>query len=158
MANELDIFDDIAAAEIVNEFPLARKLHIADRITEAGAWAAGDYVETILNADTLESATGVFDNNTAEDYENIRLVFEGASFLPSTKKDSRLGVYAIIRAVVPDTGELVTFTCGGETVVATLIRAREQGDWFPFEATLTKGAKTAAGFQPWNLVLPQPTF
>ena len=151
MGNEIDRTDDVAPATIVDEYPLAVKLHLSDRITQRSLWSEAGVLEALLAAESLEDVASTFEMLGTDDVAGKLLMFRGVSFAPSRFAESRLGVYALVDAVDADTGEKVRFSTGGEAVVVTLLRAAEQA-WFPFNATIEKADMTAAGFQPWNLV------
>lgn len=138
---------------VVSPRMLATREYVNTTVTTAGLWAdTSGLIDDILNAASLEKALKVFDSTPAEEVLDVPLTIENVTFLPSQFDDNMtgVGVFALIRAMDRNTGEMLTISCGAASVAATLLKAQVEG-WLPADLKITQGSKTANGFYPLNL-------
>ena len=141
------------ATPVVSPRMLATREYVNATVTTAGLWAdTSGLIDDILNAASLEKALKVFDSTPAEKVLDKPLTVEAVSFLPSQFDDdgTGVGVFALIRAIDRETGEVLTVSCGAASIVATLLKAQVE-EWLPADLKITQGSKTANGFYPLNL-------
>jgi hypothetical protein len=110
----------------------------------------------IMAADTVEGALKPLESQGVEPLFHKRLTILSVVWLPSTKPDGP-PVYGLFDAVL-DTGEPVTFNCGGEDVILRMRRV-QQLDGFPVPVRFALAEKpTAAGFLPIRVTLAPDGF
>lgn len=98
-------------------------------------------------ADALAPASNL--PSWGKDYANEPVVVHAFHLNPSQIEESPIGVYGVVELGIPETGELVTVTCGGGNVLEVLIKAwAEQA--FPFRCKLVP-VRTSGGFTTYRL-------
>lgn len=90
---------------------------------------AQEIAQRILGATDVETILGMFESTPMQDLLGVPLDVAGVRFNASTFTEGP-PVYAVIEATRLDTGEGVTSTCGGRSVMAALYRMW-QLDAFP---------------------------
>lgn len=104
----------------------------------------------ILGAATpgdLDSRWDKRDENKLTGVEQIIYEIEKA---PSTIAENKLPFYLIVYAAERRSGEMIRWTTSSLAIIAELVRANTAG-WFPLEAKIVVGDKTAKGFYPKHL-------
>ena len=138
MSTDVARRDDRAAIEQLHV--LRDKLHVEASLTQAdsSAWRAG-LITSIAGADSLEALNELAVGQSAPSGQDLvgrtLVIRDFAVQRQPEDQESVLGVFLIIDAVDSDTGEEITFTCGGDTVVAQL-NAVQENIGFPVTGTL----------------------
>ena len=110
---------------------LRDKLHLEASLTrsDSSEWRAG-LITSLAEADSLEALNELATGQSAPSGQNLVghtfVIRDFAMQRQPEDKESVLGVFLIIDAVDADTGEEITFTCGGDTVVSQLFAVREK--------------------------------
>lgn len=90
--------------------------------------AMADMIQGILTADSIDAALAVSETIGLEDLVGETLIVRGAS-LRESQIDEGYPVYAVIDAVMRDTGEKVVITTGALKVVAQLCKFQMMNAW-----------------------------
>jgi hypothetical protein len=125
--------------------------------TDANASIAG-ILAGILTAETSEQALAALELDRAKQMcgdepggKSPVLLITGARALKSAFEEGA-ACYALISAVVVESGETIRFTTGAYAVQAVVLKHIAEG-WMPFKARLEISRKaTQRGFYPLNLI------
>lgn len=152
-SKEVDKAAEVPVARPLNAAQLELQRNVLERVDQMGAWSdTSGLLEQILNAPNLDVARKVFETHDVKLYLGKRVTVVDVSFAQSAEQYAgSLGVFALIKLVDENTGEASTVTCGAESVVAWLLRAREL-DTFPAVVVFSP-VQTAGGFTAYNVDL-----
>lgn len=127
------------SGELEQSAPLAPEVEaILRRARKTGRYlTVNPFLQSALDADTLEAATQMVDVISGQEHLNERIRFIDVTFLNS---DPELGSDVPIFAVCDvaremGDGVIEKMSIGAGQVVGVMIRAAEM-DWFPFDAEL----------------------
>lgn len=138
---------DVLPAALVQQFSEMATM-VPDTESDGGA----SLLESILNAVSVEDLDKPFAEKDQDHLIGMDQVVESISKSGSDFADG-LGVFLVVKAVVEDTAETITWTTGSMSVVAQLVRAYAL-DAFPLRCKLRRSDKpTKSGFYPLNLVI-----
>lgn len=84
-----------------------------------------DMVRQILAAETVDEAFSGFSATPAAELEGVKLTVRGIAWMRSAFKEGPQ-VYALLDCVVDETGEHVTVSMGGRSLMASFVWAQRQ--------------------------------
>jgi hypothetical protein len=105
--------------------------------------------ERDLNANSLDELLGGGDVISGKNYINKPFQANSVEWGVSEFEGEGLPFYAVIHATSID-GEVLVITCGATSVVRKLA-VMDMNGWLPAWVKITKGAKTAGGYEPLDL-------
>ncbi|SRR6266568_6195249 len=95
-----------------------------------------DMVKRVLAAGALEEAFADFKATPAAELEGVGVTVNGIAWMRSAFEEGPK-VYALLDCVVTDTGESVTVSMGGRTLMASFVWA-QRNEAMPFTGTFRK--------------------
>lgn len=111
-----------------------------------------DMIQRILSAESLDDAFGGFQATPANEMDGIKISVRGIAWMKSAFQEGPK-VYALLDSVVVETGEAVTISMGGATLMASFVYAQRQ-EAMPIEGTFRKrksNANTERSFWTFDL-------
>jgi len=107
--------------------------------------------ERDLNAQSLDELLGGSSETiSGRNYLNKPFQVNSVEWQASEIEGEGLPFYAVIHGISLD-GEVLVITCGATSVVRKLA-VMQSNSWLPAWVKITKGSKTAGGYEPLDLV------
>jgi hypothetical protein len=152
MASEIVKVKELSTAAIVDLFASGNITNTTLVITpENPEETAKKIALRDLNAASVDELLGGGANViNGKTYLNKPFLVESVEWQQSDFEGEGLPFYAVCH-IVDLEGESHVLTCGATTVVRKLA-VMAHNDWFPQWVKITKGPKTAAGYEPLDLV------
>lgn len=111
-----------------------------------------DMVKRILEAADMETAFQSFTATPAKDIEGIKITIHGIAWLQSSFDDGP-PVYALLNVTVDETGEALTVSMGGRSLMASFLWA-QRNKAMPFSGTFRKEqSRTNSSRAFWTFLL-----
>ena len=159
MSKEIVTIKELSTAAIVDLFS-SGNIHKANVTFQAASENPEETAKKIalrdINASSVDELLGGgADVINGKTYINKPFLVESVEWQPSDFEGEGLPFYAVCHIVDLD-GETHVLTCGATTVVRKLAVMAHNG-WFPQWVKITKGPKTANGYEPLDLTkAPSP--
>lgn len=104
----------------------------------------------ILNATTRGDLDSRWDKRDEDKLVGVEQIIYEIEKAPSTIAENKLPFYLIVYAADRRTSEMIRWTTSSLAIIAELVKAHVAG-WFPLEAVIRRGDRTAKGFYPKHL-------